>query len=156
MTNGSSVEDAEAAASRELAKEHEAALLAARQRQEQEEQDEQERQQREAAVARKLEAQRKAKESAAAAEAERQKRKDAAARASSPPTFVQFIWNLGVLFDHLFLGNHVFANLLLLLLRVPKLQRTQLVSPFLFNLTLSSYQFLRRVCTRSRKYTGLA
>ena len=132
-TNESSVEEAEATASRELAKEREAALLAL-QRQEQkekEEKEEKERQQREAAAARKLEAQRKAKESAAIAEVVRKKRKDAAARASSPPTFVLFS-SLGVSFDHLLLGRW-FVILRLLFLRVPK---PHLASPFYFNLVI--------------------
>ena len=119
------MEEDEATASRELAKEREAVLQAALKRQEQEEKEEKERQ-REAAAARKLEAQRKAKESAAAAEAERKKRKDAAARASSPPTFVLVYFEFGRLIDHLFLGRRVFV--ILLLLRLPTLH---LVSPFL-------------------------
>ena len=91
VINGSPVEEADAKAARDLAKEREAALL-------RQEQEEQERQQREAVAARKLEAQKKAKESAATAEAERQRRKDAlVARASSPPTFVPVYFE----FEHL-------------------------------------------------------
>ena len=148
VTNGFSVEEAEATANHELAKEHEVTLQAALQRQEQEEKEEKERQQREAA-ARKLEAQRKAKESALAAEAERKKRK-AAVRVSSPPTFV-LVYLVWIIFNQSFLG-HVIFRLVLHRALIPKFHLMQHVSSFFIStLTFISihpqglYQIPRRL-----------